>query len=86
MFKAEFDAAWEYGGLFIPVWHPFLSGRLARWHEVTKLIEYMMEKGDVWFARLDEIAAHVRNSVSDGLYRPRIGSLPYYRGLVKANK
>lgn len=86
VFKAEFDAAWEYGGLFIPVWHPFLSGRLARWHEVSKLIEYMMVKGDVWFARMDEIAAHVQRSVSTGVYKPRIDSLPYYQGPVKANK
>jgi len=86
VFKAEFDAAWEYGGLFIPVWHPFLSGRLARWHEVSKLIEYMMQKGDVWFARMDEIAAHVQRSVRTGVYTPRIDSLPYYQGPVKANK
>lgn len=86
VFKAEFDAAWEYGGLFIPVWHPFLSGRLARWHEVSKLIEYMMLKGDVWFATMDEIAAHVQRSVRTGVYTPRIDSLPYYQGPVKANK
>jgi peptidoglycan/xylan/chitin deacetylase (PgdA/CDA1 family) len=86
VFMAEFEAAWEYGGLFVPVWHPFLSGRLARWHEVAKLIEYMMNKGDVWFARLDEIAEHVRKSVANGLYTPRIDQLPYYQGPVKANK
>jgi peptidoglycan/xylan/chitin deacetylase (PgdA/CDA1 family) len=30
VYAAEFDAMWEYGGLWIAVWHPFLSGRLAR--------------------------------------------------------
>ena len=28
--KQEFDAMWEYGGLFVGVWHPFCTGRLAR--------------------------------------------------------
>jgi peptidoglycan/xylan/chitin deacetylase (PgdA/CDA1 family) len=28
--KQEFDAMWEYGGLFVDVWHPFRTGRLAR--------------------------------------------------------
>jgi peptidoglycan/xylan/chitin deacetylase (PgdA/CDA1 family) len=28
--KQEFDAMWEYGGLFVGVWHPFRTGRLAR--------------------------------------------------------
>jgi peptidoglycan/xylan/chitin deacetylase (PgdA/CDA1 family) len=86
VFKAEFDAAWAYGALFVPVWHPFLSGRLSRWHEVSKLIEYMMAKGDVWFARMDEIAAHVQRSVASGAYKPRIDRLPYYQGPVKALK
>ncbi|MGE8154185.1 hypothetical protein ACQKP5_23450 [Pseudomonas vancouverensis] len=86
VFKAEFDAAWEYGALFVPVWHPFLSGRLSRWHEVSKLIEYMMAKGDVWFARMDEIAAHVQRSVATGSYTPRVDRLPYYQGPVKAHQ
>jgi hypothetical protein len=32
-FREEFDAAWDHGGLWIAVWHPFVSGRLgcARW-------------------------------------------------------
>jgi len=28
--KQEFDAMWKYGGLFVGVWHPFRTGRLAR--------------------------------------------------------
>ena len=30
VFGSEFDAAWEFGALWISVWHPALSGRLAR--------------------------------------------------------
>ena len=77
-FRNEFDAAWEHGGLWISVWHPFVSGRLARWVETVKLLEYMRDKGNVWFARMDEIAQHIKDSVADGRYCPRIDELPFY--------
>ena len=44
VYAAEFDAMWEYGGLWIGVWHPFLSGRLSRAVMIAKLIEYMHSK------------------------------------------
>jgi hypothetical protein len=47
VYAAEFDAMWEYGGLWIAVWHPFLSGRLARCVAIAELIEYMHKKGRV---------------------------------------
>ena len=77
-FRDEFDSAWEYGGLWVSVWHPFASGRLARWAEVEKLIEYMLEKGGVWFARMEDIAAHVGRCIDDGSYQPRVDNLPFY--------
>ena len=81
-FREEFDAMWDYGGLWVTVWHPFATGRLARWRQVEKMIEYMMDKGDVWFARMEDIAAHVRACIDDGSYTPRIDNLPYYTGPV----
>ena len=83
-FRSEFDCAWEYGGLWVSVWHPFASGRLSRWVEVEKLIRYMHEKGGVWFARMDEIAAHVAKVIEDGSYEPRVDSLPFYDRPVEA--
>ncbi len=83
VFRAEFDAMWEHGGLWITPWHPFVSGRLSRWMEVEKLIAYMLEKGDVWFARLDEIAAHVRKVTAQG-YSPRNVRLPLYNAPPEA--
>ncbi|WP_282609724.1 polysaccharide deacetylase [Pelagibius sp. Alg239-R121] len=85
-FREEFDAMWEYGGLWVPVWHPFVSGRLARWREVEKLIQYMVDKGGVWFATMEEIAEHVRTVAEDGTYEPRIDTLPYYSGPVQVGK
>jgi len=81
-FREEFDALWEHGGLWVGVWHPFATGRLARWLEVEKLIAHMREKGDVWFATMEEIARHVRRCIDDGSYRPRVDRLPYYRERV----
>lgn len=81
-FRDEFDAAWEYGGLWVAVWHPFVSGRLARLRAVEGLIRYMHDKGGVWFARMEEIAAHLRSVSESGDYEPRVERLPYYTGPV----
>lgn len=77
VFRAEFDAAWKYGGLWIAVWHPFVSGRMSRADAIAGLIEYMQDKGGVWFATLEEIAGHVRG-VTGRSWTPRIDRLPYY--------
>jgi peptidoglycan/xylan/chitin deacetylase (PgdA/CDA1 family) len=82
VFRDEFDAHYEYGGLWVGVWHPFVTGRLARWRKVVELIEYMKSKGDVWFARMEDIARHVRQCIDDGSYQPRIDKLPYYTDKV----
>jgi peptidoglycan/xylan/chitin deacetylase (PgdA/CDA1 family) len=81
-YQAEFEAMWEYGGLWIAVWHPFLSGRLARCVAMATLIEYMHRKGRVWFATLEDIAAHVMRVMADGIWTPRIDRLPYYDGPI----
>jgi peptidoglycan/xylan/chitin deacetylase (PgdA/CDA1 family) len=77
VFRAEFDAAWRHGLLWNAVWHPFVSGRAARCDAMVELIEYMKSKGGVWFARLDEIATHVRSEIAAG-WKPRVDRLPYW--------
>jgi peptidoglycan-N-acetylglucosamine deacetylase len=77
VFRAEFDAAWRHGLLWNSVWHPFVSGRAARCDAMVELIEYMKSKGGVWFARLDEIATHVRSEIAAG-WKPRVDRLPYW--------
>lgn len=57
-FAEEFDAMHEAGGFWMPVLHPFLTGRLARWRAMEKLIERALEADDVWFAPMEDIAAH----------------------------
>ncbi|MEO0384287.1 MAG: polysaccharide deacetylase [Pseudomonadota bacterium] len=79
IFMAEFEALRAHpGGLWIGVWHPFVSGRLSRWARVEKMIDTMMQTGDVWFATMEEIARHVQSVRADGSYEARVDTLPYY--------
>jgi peptidoglycan/xylan/chitin deacetylase (PgdA/CDA1 family) len=78
VFRAEFDAAHRYGGLWVAVWHPFVSGRMSRADAIATLIEHMQTAGNVWFAATEQIAAHVRRVVADGTWTPRVDQLPYY--------
>lgn len=75
VFRAEFDAAHRYGAMWISVWHPFLSGRLAKLHAIVELVDYMRSKEGVWFARLEEIYDHVRSLQRDGSWQPTIEQL-----------
>jgi peptidoglycan/xylan/chitin deacetylase (PgdA/CDA1 family) len=77
-FWEEFDAAYEAGGFFMLIVHPFLTGRLARWKQVDAWLENTLKTKDVWFARLDEIADHLDQVVASGAYVPRCETLPYY--------
>lgn len=83
IFLAEFEAMRTVGGgLWIAVWHPFVSGRLSRWLRVEKMIEHMLGTGEVWFATLEEIALHVEDCRRKGIWTPRVDNLPYYPGPV----
>ena len=79
-FWEEFDAAYEAGGFFMLIIHPFLTGRLARWRQVEIWLEETLRTKDVWFARLDQIADHLDGLVARAEYSPRIERLPYYSG------
>ena len=82
VYLAEFEAAYESGGLWVTIWHPFVTGRPARLASVAKMIEYMQSKGGVWFATMEEIALHVKQCIEDGSYQPRTVPMPYYEGPI----
>lgn len=84
-FVQEFEAACVHGGLWVPVVHPFATGRLARWHRWHQFLEAAVARGDAWFAPMEEIAAHVQRLVADGGWSPRIDRLPYYDAPVRVN-
>ena len=84
VYRSEFDAAWEFGGVWISVWHPFVSGRPSRVMAIIELIEYMREKGDVWFATTQQIHDHVKGLLERKEWKPRIETLPAYTSPLPA--
>lgn len=84
-FAQEFEAAYAHGGLWVPVLHPFATGRLARWHVWHRFLQGLVARGDVWFAPMEDIAAHVQRMVANGVWQPRIDRLPYYDAPVRVD-
>ncbi|MEM9577858.1 MAG: polysaccharide deacetylase [Pseudomonadota bacterium] len=82
-FVQEFDAAYRHGGLWVPVVHPFATGRLSRWEVVAQFLETVLHRSDVWFAPMEEIAAHVDAMIASGEYTPRRVVMPQYDAAVK---
>ncbi|MEX0810036.1 MAG: polysaccharide deacetylase [Dongiaceae bacterium] len=80
IYRAEFDAAWRHGGIWIAVWHPFVTARLSRAEAMEGLIDHMKSKSNVWFAPLDQIALHAQKARADGSWKPFIDSMPYDAG------
>jgi peptidoglycan/xylan/chitin deacetylase (PgdA/CDA1 family) len=74
----EFEAHLVAGGFWMPVWHPFLTGRLARWMLVERFLEKILSDGKVWFAPVEEIIRHSQAEAAAGRWEPRIENLPYY--------
>jgi len=58
IWKEEFEGAWEEGGFFNLMGHPQVIGRPSRMRMVSRLLELILGKGDVWIARPIEIAEH----------------------------
>ncbi|MBA8904366.1 MULTISPECIES: polysaccharide deacetylase family protein [Aminobacter] len=79
LYLREFEAAYAYGALWVPVLHPFVTGRLSRWHVFREFLEQVVTKGDVWFAPMEEIAAHVRAETEAGRHEPMVELLPQYQ-------
>jgi peptidoglycan/xylan/chitin deacetylase (PgdA/CDA1 family) len=77
-FWEEFDAQYEAGGFWHCIWHPFLTGRLARWRQVEKWLEKTLAEKNVWFASLGEIASYVRDYAKQNPGKVRQDNLPYY--------
>ena len=63
IFKREFDAAWESGGLFQLVMHPFVIGYRSRIWILDKLVEHAKSKGGVWFATHAQVSRWVRREM-----------------------
>lgn len=59
IWRDEFDAAHEAGGVFQLTCHPHIIGHRSRMVILRQLIEHIAQHSDVWFATHRDIALHV---------------------------
>lgn len=85
-FAEEFEAAYRWGGLWVPVVHPFATGRLARWHVVAGFLQGLVGRGDVWLAPMEAIAAHVNHCIETNKWTPRVDRVPFCDAPVRPRK
>ena len=63
IYRAEFDVAYQEGGLYVLTMHPHYTGHRSRVLWLEKLIVYMKSKPGVWFATHEEVAAFLKASM-----------------------
>jgi peptidoglycan/xylan/chitin deacetylase (PgdA/CDA1 family) len=56
IFRAEFDGAFDEGGLFLLTMHPHVIGHRSRIALLERLIRHMKAKGSCWFATHAQVA------------------------------
>lgn len=64
VFRREFEAAYEEGGLFQLTCHPHIIGYRSRLWIIEELIRLAKAKGDVWFATHAEVAKYARDNAA----------------------
>ncbi len=64
IFRREFDAAFEEGGVCQLVFHPFVIGYRSRIWILDRLIEHARSKGAVWFPTHAELATWVLSNAN----------------------
>lgn len=62
IFRREFDAAYEDGGIFQLTMHPHICGYRSRIWILEEIISHARSKGDVWFATHADVAAWARDN------------------------
>ena len=59
IFRREFDAAYEEGGVFQLTLHPHITGHRSRIWILDEVLRYIQSRGSVWFARHCDVARWV---------------------------
>jgi peptidoglycan/xylan/chitin deacetylase (PgdA/CDA1 family) len=62
IYRAEFDAAYDEGTVFVLTTHPHVIGHRSRAAQLDKLIGYMKTRPGVWFATLEQIALAIKKA------------------------
>ena len=68
IWRADFDGAYEEGGdiCYVLTMHPQIIGRHHRMAMLERIIAYILEHDDVWFAQMDDIANLFRRREAGG--------------------
>lgn len=68
IWRADFDGAYEEGGdiCYVLTMHPQIIGRHHRMAMLERIITYILEHDDVWFAQMDDIANLFRRRAAGG--------------------
>jgi len=68
IFRAEFDGAWEEGGLFLLTMHPHVTGHRSRLPVLERLIKHAKAKGQgkdkCWFATHAQVAQWCKDNAA----------------------
>ena len=62
VWTAEFDMAYEEGGLFLLTMHPQIIGHRPPIAMLEKLIQHIQKKPGVWFATHEQVARHAKEN------------------------
>lgn len=60
IWQAEFDRAYEEGGLFVLTMHPHVIGHRSRMAMLERLVQHMRSRSGVWFATHEQVARYVK--------------------------
>src|SRR6266849_6106861 len=63
IYRAEFDVAYQEGGLYVLTMHPHYTGHRSRALWLERLIAYMKSKPGVWFATHEQVAEYLKKNV-----------------------
>jgi hypothetical protein len=63
IFRAEFDGAYDEGGMFLLTMHPHVIGHRSRIALLDRLIEHIRSRPGIWFATHEEVARWCRDGV-----------------------
>ena len=61
IFRREFEAAYEEGGIFQLTTHPHIIGYRSRIWIIEELIRMAKAKGDVWFATHADVVRYAKD-------------------------
>jgi peptidoglycan/xylan/chitin deacetylase (PgdA/CDA1 family) len=66
IWAAEFDLAYEEGGLFLLTMHPHITGHRSRIQMLEKLVRYIRSHPGVWFATHEQVARYAKEHSATG--------------------